>query len=434
MKILYMNKNFSLLLSGKLISLLGSSIYYIGLVWYILSLPGTENGWMLTWVMVLSLLPTVLLGTFIGSMVDRYNKKKVIVFSDICSGMTVLLMTHLLYNGTLHPAMILISTSILSITTSALSIAVKSIIPEILSFEELQTANSSNLFVERITSLMGLMFGGMLVGLFGTKVVFLFNGLSFLISAGFEMFIDYDHEIPVQINTEQPSLLRDFQDIKDYLSLQHRIKTLLLTFTFVNFLWDPLFAVVVPFVLKAEFSITPVEFGLIEGSLGLGFCLASIYFSKKPAFLQNDRVLYISILVINTMICLFALPIVFQSTFIRIPYLFLYFMAALLIAGCFSSALNISVATFIQKTVPPHFRGKFHGVSTSIAMGLTPLSGIVYGSLIGKINSSLFFIISCGLIYMAVFFIPSIRYLIKHFYDHEEKQVHDPCLLEPIHE
>jgi MFS family permease len=417
------NKNFSLILSGKLVSLLGNAIYHISLIWYVLSLPGEQNGKMLTWIMVLGLAPAVTLGGFIGSFVDRYNKKKIIILSDILSGITVLILAYLMNQQLLRSAHLLLATCILSVSTVSLSIAVRSIIPEILNEDALQVANASNQFIERLTSLLGLLFGGILVSFLSVNTIFFINGISFLISAACEMFIQYTPTIRSDSHPSHHSGFKDdFQQIFHFLFQNKDILTLMFVFTFVNLLWDPLFMIVVPYVLKTNFAVTPIEFGAIEAALGLGFCLAAIYFSKRPTFLHQNTVLFYSILGVNTLILLFAVPIMFHSFFSGIKYLSIYFIATLTLAGVFSAALNIAVATHLQKIVPESLRGKFYGVSTSIAQGLIPLSSVIMGSFIGKIDSYLFFAITCALVYIVLLFVPAVSQLTKHLYQIKHHQ------------
>jgi MFS family permease len=399
------------------VSLLGNSIYHISLIWYVLSLPGDENGKVLTWVMVTGIVPAVVFGGFIGGFVDRYNKKKIIVYSDILSGVTALALAFLLNQQLLAPVHLILATCILSISTSTLSIAVRSVLPEMLEEAELQSANASNQFIERLTSLLGLLFGGILVSIFSVQTIFLLNGVSFLISSLCEMFIQYTPPVKSCTMTNSGSHLKDdLQQIFSFLFGHKDILALMFIFTFVNLLWDPLFMIVVPYTLKTEFAVTPMAFGAIEASLGLGFCLAAIYFSKSPAFLHHRGVLFYSIMGVNSLIILFAVPIMFYSFFSGIKFTSIYFMITLILAGVFSAALNIAVATHLQKIIPATLRGKFYGVSTSIAQGLIPLSAMIMGNFIGKIHSYVFFIISCSLVYVVLLFVPAVSRITKDLY------------------
>ena len=90
---LYKNKNFLLMLSGKFISLLGNSIHRIGIIWFVLSIYGDNSGKVLSLVLVASILPTALFGSVLGTIVDRYNKKTLIIISDLLSGVVVFLLS-----------------------------------------------------------------------------------------------------------------------------------------------------------------------------------------------------------------------------------------------------------------------------------------------------------------------------------------------------
>ncbi|MEK6256510.1 MAG: MFS transporter, partial [Chloroflexota bacterium] len=71
---------FFIIWTGQAISLLGSQLVQFALIWYLTSLTGSAK--VLATAALVGLLPQVFLGPFIGSLVDRYNRKTIMVIAD----------------------------------------------------------------------------------------------------------------------------------------------------------------------------------------------------------------------------------------------------------------------------------------------------------------------------------------------------------------
>lgn len=411
MKELYRDRSFALIMLGKFVSLAGNAVYEIGLMWYVLSNYSERSGNILAWIMILGILPSVLLGGVIGCIIDRFNKKWIIVGSDIISGVTVLMITILMKYGYINTLYLLAATMILSITTSFVSISVSTIIPEILDAEKLFAANSVNQFVERITTLLGLSIGGVLVGFLGVKRIFLINAISFIVSAISEVFIVYLSKDETEKDAiKKKMIIQDFKEVYRFVKKNTNIFMITILFTLVNFLWDPVFNIVLPFVLKNTFLISSCQFGIIQAALPGGFCLGAMYFSKKEEFLRKRDIVVISILGANIMFTLFSVPIIFSNFFKPSNYVIAYLMIILVFSGIFSALINISTSTLIQISVPVNLRGKYWGISRSISSGMIPIGSAIVGALIGKIEPSLFFIVSAALVYIVIILVPRSRY------------------------
>jgi len=415
MLIVYKNRDFLLMLSGKFISLLGNSIHRIGLTWYILSIYGDNSGKILSLVLIASILPTAILGSVLGSIVDRYNKKIIVVVADLVSGLIVFLLSWLLINNLLSLPTLIIVTAILSINSSLVTISINSMIPEILTSEELFQANSNSQLIDRITILFGLSLGGILVGLLGIYRVFIFNGASFIISAFMESLIRYmknKNDKDSTLKMEKSSFIIDLKYVVAYLKENKKITRLILNFTLVNFLWDPIFNIVFPYLLKNDFNVTPIEFGFIQSALPLGFCIGAIYFSKRDSFLKKDSVLFNSIFRANTLFSFITVTFLFAPLLSYSKWIIYYTGIILIVTGIYSASINISIATNLQQNIPNNLRGKILGILTSFATGLIPLGGVLVGIFLGKITSSLFFLISCIGVFCVLFFQPKRVFLL----------------------
>ena len=83
-------KNFLVVWIGQAFSLLGSSLVSFALVWWMTTTTGSAV--ILTTAMLVSLLPEVFLSPFAGALVDRLNRKKVMIIADTCIAVATLVM------------------------------------------------------------------------------------------------------------------------------------------------------------------------------------------------------------------------------------------------------------------------------------------------------------------------------------------------------
>lgn len=84
---IFYNRDFMLLFLGGLVSRIGSSIHYVAMIWLVLELTGRGSSAGL--LLLLATLPGVLLGPLAGVMVDRWNRKFIIVGMDVVRGLVV---------------------------------------------------------------------------------------------------------------------------------------------------------------------------------------------------------------------------------------------------------------------------------------------------------------------------------------------------------
>lgn len=408
------NKNFFLIITGKLISLMGNSIFDIAVIWYVLAKYGKGSGTMLALIMFMAILPTVLLGSFSGSIIDRYNKKLILIISDFIAALAVFSVFFLMKNNLINSFIILGATGILSVTSSTVRIAVNSMIPEMFTGKELYNANGVNQFVERGTSLLGYALGGGLIAIVGLQNAILLNGLTFIVCVVLETFLKTSDNQGAETNEKKTSLIKDFNEVKIFLKSNGPLLRVVLVFTVVNFLLDPLLNIVMPYALKYIFNVSSANFGFIIASLPLGFCVGAIYFSKRPSFLLNKFVLFNSILVINILSVILSIPIILSDYFASNRFVVFYFILCLFASGIFSAAINISASTQLQKNVPDHIRGKFMGISSSLSTGLLPLGSLIAGALLGLINPAIIYIFSIIAIFAVIIVVPKRSYSLEN--------------------
>ena len=141
----------------------------------------------------LSLIPIILIYPFAGVAGDRLNRKSIMVGTDLANGLIILGLAFAAYSGRMGLALLFAVQVLTSILYGFFDPATKGMLPQVVPKEELTKANSTVASLRIFSSLLSPVIGAAVYASQGIAVLFLINGISFLLSAGSEMLIRYKH-------------------------------------------------------------------------------------------------------------------------------------------------------------------------------------------------------------------------------------------------
>lgn len=381
------NSNFLLLYLGGLVSWLGNNVYYVALTWYLLD--KYKSGYYLGIIMMVGSLPSIICGPFSGVFVDRINRKRVLVVTDLIRGLLVLITTYLLFMDKLSISILIAVTLVMSICESFFDPAFSAIIPNIVSDKDLTKANSLIRLAGNFTGVLGMALGGILLGFCGVAGVFFYNGVSFIISAISEMFI----RVPLKKNPE-PTLNAPEEANSTFFSelaaglrflLSNKLLlSLCVTVVLMNFFFIGSLGVALPYIVKEVMHIKETGFGLMEGFFPAGAVIGAIAITLLPEMKKFYRVIVIGsgihgILLIFIGVTVFPTLVKLAS----IPVVFFLVCGLILLMGIVNVLMNVPVSTLFQRIVPDEMRGRFYAIFTTLSQGLTPAAYFISGLVIG---------------------------------------------------
>ena len=190
----FKNKNYVLMFLGLVVSNLGTQIYNFAIMLYIYDLlDGYEfNAAIAGAYMATGGIVFFVLTPFAGAITDRLNKVRVVYLTDIINGIAVILAGFAIFyfDDVIGKLVILFITSIILSGNGALfNPAVSSLPAHILKKEQLQQASSLTMGMYSLYAIIGAFIGTFFYTNFIIEFIFIFNGLSFIISGISEMFI-----------------------------------------------------------------------------------------------------------------------------------------------------------------------------------------------------------------------------------------------------
>jgi len=187
LSLLKQNSAFRNLWYGQVISELGNWVNSIALYALILQLTG--SGMAMAAAMMAKLLPMVIISPFAGVVIDRIDRKKVLIASDILRCFTVL---GFLIVDSREDLWIVYTLTLFEVAlTGFFEPARSAILPSIVEKNHLVTANALSGSTWSIMLTLGAALGGFVVSFFGIKTAFILDALTYLLSAWFIIKISY---------------------------------------------------------------------------------------------------------------------------------------------------------------------------------------------------------------------------------------------------
>ena len=175
----FRNRNFSALWIGQLLSQIGDSFVLVAILFVINTL--TDSPLALGVLAVVATLPQLLLGLVGGVFVDRLDRKRVMIVTDIIRGLAVL--TLVLINRADQLYILYIVSFVMATAGVFFNPARNAIIPSIVSGEVLLTANALMQANQIIAVILGASIAGLVVGWLGPASAFVFDSFTFTVSA-----------------------------------------------------------------------------------------------------------------------------------------------------------------------------------------------------------------------------------------------------------
>ncbi len=178
-QLLVQNRNYRRMWMGQVVSEIGDHFNNIAV--FSLALETTRSGLVVSWIMISRAIPAILAGPIAGVVLDRLNRKRVMIASDLARG--VLALGFLLYQSRHDAWLLYLFSGFLMFASPFFTSGRSSLLPTITTPEELHTANALTQTTQWATLTIGTLLAGGIVTHFGYSRAFLFNAASFLISA-----------------------------------------------------------------------------------------------------------------------------------------------------------------------------------------------------------------------------------------------------------
>lgn len=414
-------KDFSLLIFGKLVSLLGSNIQQFALSLYVLSLTGSAT--IFASILSVSIVPRLILSPIAGVFGDWFDRKKSIVMLDLLNSIIIGIFAVIyIVNGKISIPLIYILVILLEVSEIFFHSAMSAVLPSIVNKDDYLEANSINSAFMNIGNIFSPIIAAVLYGIFGMKIILIVNSISFLLSSISEMFIN----IPKLNNHPEKINIRvfktDFNEGINIIKNNKLLSTMIGLGTIINFSASPLFGIVVIYYLREVLLISDIQFGIFQMIFSVSMLAAPIFCGSIIRKTKIGKLIYQSFIIISILIFIMA---IFSLSYVvnifntnMVSYVGLLIVS--FVIGMVVTVANIALGTLFDKIVPLNIMGRTSTVFNFAVTVFVPLGQMIFGFLLDITIPSIVVTIS-GLI----LFITIIKYkytLIDYDYIESNKE------------
>ncbi|MFU7515029.1 MFS transporter [Clostridium sp. HCS.1] len=371
----------------SLISIFGTAIYTFAMSLYVLKVTGSSLSFSST--LILSILPIVFLNPFVGVIVDKYNKKKLVILANILNGI-FLLGVYIIsaFNG-ISIGIIYLSTFVISSINIIFDVSIDSSIPNIVSKEKIVSINAGNRIIDSISSILGPVLGGIVFVIFDIKTFILFNSISFFISSILDWKIDFNLFKSNSSDNDRVINKNYFIEIKEgfkYLISKKSIKDFIIIFIIYNFFISFSISIPMPIILNNIFMMPEKNYGFIQSGVPIGMIIGAIIIKKIINKLKLNNLLSLIGTLMAIEIILLAIPLIGKINSYNINYLSVYYFFIMMFIGICISLVDIPFSYSIQTDIEEGYRGRVLSLTISLVKTVVPISYLASGLLLDKVN------------------------------------------------
>jgi len=359
------HRDFRLLWIGQTISMTGDGTYYVAVAWLVYhNLHGSPGAFAA--VGVAWSLPQLLLLLASGALSDRMDRRHLMIAGDLLRLIAITVIGILCLTQTITITILVVLVAFYGSGQALFAPAFSSIIPSIVSEDVLVEANSVAQVVRPLAmQAVGPLIGGLLLVL-GTGWAFIFDGVSFAVSALCIVLMRVRKE-----TGEGPheSLIPQIRDGIGYVRSQTWIWVALVTATVSLFcVWGP-WETLMPYVISHDLSGSGVDLALVFAAGGLGSVLVGIVAAQRGSLGRRP---------ITVMYLAWALGMLMTAGFGLITAVWQGLFVAFVTEGSISLLIVIWY-TALQRLVPEQILGRVMSLDWMISIAGLPLSFAVVG-------------------------------------------------------
>jgi MFS family permease len=358
----FRHRNYQILFPANTVSNIGSWAQRIAQDWLVLELTN-NNGTYLGLVTAVQFAPVLFFSLHGGKFADRFNKRKVLVLTNIMGGAASLALGVLVMTDLIALWHVFVLAAVLGISTAIDAPVRQAFTTEVVGQSDLPNAVSLNSANFNAGRLIGPAISGGLIAAFGTGPSFIINGLSYffviaaLVNLNEKAFFHLDRPKSDGSIREGIAYAKARPDIYVVMLMVFFLATFGLNFQIFNAL-----------MATQEFGLGPASFGLMGTFIAIGSLSGAIGSARLERFRNTKFVIKGGIL--------FSISIMVLSI---IPSYTLYILW-LPICGLTALTTLVSANSIVQTSTDPAIRGRVMGLYLLIFMGGTPFGSPLIGT------------------------------------------------------
>ncbi len=356
------HRNYRLLWFGTLFSSSGQWIQQVTLGWIAYDMTG--SGAVLGAVNGLRSLPLLVLGPFGGVAADRFDRKRLIITTQLFLVVTTVIFGTLIISGRLEVWHIFFYSALTGVGWAFNMPVQQSIVPNVVPREDMMNAMALNSAGFNITRIVGPALAGIMIAEIGPGENFYVQAAAYLGVALMAMQL----RLPNIPRAAPGSVAGSLKDGARYVMTQPTLR-LLMTMALVPVVIALPYQALLPIIAKDTLGMGAGGFGVLMAAPGIGAVAATLVLASTANIRRKGLLLLVAVFCLGLSLILVALSRSFPLT-----------VGLLVLMGATQMAYMTTNQTVIQLSIPDEYRGRVMGIYM-LNMGLLPLGSLFAGVL-----------------------------------------------------
>jgi DHA3 family macrolide efflux protein-like MFS transporter len=276
-------------------SLIGTVVVEFALAWYLTRETGSAT--ILATAMLVALIPQIVLGPFIGPLVDRWNRKRIMIFADlsiaiVTLGLVLLFLTDTIQIWHIYVAMVLRSIG-QTFHFPAVLASVATIVPE----KHLTRAAGLNQMLQGVVSIAAPPLGALLMETLPMQGVLAVDIGTAIIAVGFILPLTIPQPERTTLG-EKTSIIGDMMQGFRYLMARRGLTMLMWLFALLGFFTGPAVSLF-PMLVNLNLGGDVLKLGWLNAVMGIGNISAGVLLGIWGGFKKRIYMLLLGLLLIG---------------------------------------------------------------------------------------------------------------------------------------
>ena len=386
--------------TGQAFSLFGSALVQFALIWWLTQKSGSAT--VLAVATLVGMLPQIVLGPFAGALVDRNNRRVIMITADATIAIFSLLLAWLFATGNVQIWHVYVVMAIRSLGGAFHYPAMAASTPLMVPEQHLTRVNGLNQALQGINSLIAPPAGAVLFGLMSTQGVLLIDVATALLAILPLLFISVPQPVRKEEHTQaKQNLLHDIRDALAYINTMPGFMAIIFMALFLNFLLVPTGALL-PLLVTQHFGKAALDLAFLESAMGVGIIVGGIGLSIWGGFKKK---------IVTSLTGIIGLGVGIMLVGLAPANLFILAIAGNAIVGCMLPVANGPIGALLQSVIRPDMQGRVMSLLSSGATAISPLGLLIAGPFADRFGLRIWFWAGgmlCVLIACAGTFVPAI--------------------------
>ena len=397
---------FFVIWTGQAFSLLGSQLVQFALIWWLTESTGSAT--VLATASLVGLLPQVVFGPLVGTLVDRWDRRVTMIVADSIIALAIVGLAALFWMDAAqiwHVYLLMfIRATAGGFHWSAMSASTSLMVPK----EHLSRVQGLNQTLNGLLNIASAPLGALLIGFLPMQGVLAIDVGTAMFAILPLFFIPIPRpqrrETTETAGSAKPSIWQDLSEGLRYVRSWPGLLIILLMATVINLVLSPAFSLL-PILVTDHFGGDALQLGWLESAFGIGVVLGGLALSVWGGFRRRIVTSLMGVVGVGLGVTLLGLT---PATALALA------VGAILVVGLMMPLANGPLHAVVQAAVIPEMQGRVFALMGSLSGAMSPLGLAIAGPVADAMGVRTWFLVGGGvtvIMGLASFFIPVVMHI-----------------------